>query len=80
MTASQRRTAAKVFCDWKGAADQGYAKAQFDLGSLYEHGQGVAQSYKEAAVRYRKAADLGNAYAQCDLGSLHEHGQSVAEA
>ena len=52
---------------YRKAADQGYADAQFNLGKMYEHGQGVPQSAKAAAVWYRKAADQGDAEAQLQL-------------
>jgi TPR repeat protein len=45
------------------AADQGYAKAQFNLASMYYYGQGVPQDYSEAIRWHRKAADQGYAKA-----------------
>jgi TPR repeat protein len=44
---------------YRKAADQEYAGAQNELGSLYENGQGVPQDYTEAANWYRKAAGHG---------------------
>jgi len=38
------------------AAEQGKADAQYSLGLMYEFGNGVPQSSKEAAKWYRKAA------------------------
>ncbi len=38
------------------AAEQGHAKAQYNLGVCYYKGQGVQQSYTEAVKWYRKAA------------------------
>jgi TPR repeat protein len=55
---------------YRKAADQGNARAQFNLGVLYANGQGVAQDYAEAARWYRKAADQGHADAQNNLGLL----------
>jgi hypothetical protein len=60
------------------AADQGMAMAQFNLGLMYDSGQGVARDYAQAAIWYRKAADQGLAPAQNNLGSLYENGQGVA--
>ena len=60
----------KVIGAWKGAAKQGHAEAQFNLGAMYDQGQGVPQSYKEAAVWLRKAADQGHAEAQYNLGIM----------
>ena len=44
---------------------------------MYNQGQGVPQSYKEAAVLDRKAADQGGADAQCDLGKIYFQGRGV---
>ena len=42
------------------AAAQGFAEAQFNLGNLYENGNGVAQDLKAAAAWYAKAAASGH--------------------
>jgi len=42
-------------------AEQGYAKVQYNLGVLYEKGQGVPQDYKEAMKWFRLAAEQDNA-------------------
>ena len=42
---------------YRKAAEQGDAAAQFNLGSMYDDGRGVAQSSSEAFKWYRKAAD-----------------------
>ena len=51
----------------------------FDLGSLYEDGNGVEQSYEKAAELYLQAADgeYGNTSAQYQLGILYENGWGV---
>ena len=41
------------------AADQGHAKAQYNLGVMYDNGDGVPQDYAEAVSWYRLAADQG---------------------
>lgn len=61
----------------KTKAEQGLADAQQQLGSLYSHGDGVKQDYKEAAKWYRLAADKSNTVAQTALGELYEVGQGV---
>jgi uncharacterized protein len=61
----------------RAKAERGDAEAQKQLGSLYAKGQGVSQSYAEAAKWYRKAADQGHARAQAALGELYEAGQGV---
>ncbi|NNK96376.1 MAG: sel1 repeat family protein [Desulfobacterales bacterium] len=40
-------------------AQQGYSDAQYNLGLIYENGEGVPQSDKKAAQWYRKAAEQG---------------------
>jgi TPR repeat protein len=61
------------------AADQGHAQAQYNLGVMYENGQGVEQDFKEAVKWYQKAADQGLAYAQYNLGVMYEKGQGVEQ-
>jgi len=61
----------------RAKADSGDAEAQKSLGSIYAKGQGVKQSYAEAAKWYRQAADQGHAGAQAALGELYEAGQGV---
>ena len=46
---------------YRQAAEQGYAKAQCNLGVCYYNGYGVPQSYSEAVKWYRKAAEQGQA-------------------
>jgi TPR repeat protein len=58
-------------------AEAGDAKAQFDIGSMYENGSGVKQDYAEAAKWYRRAAERGDARAQYNLGIFHQNGWGV---
>ena len=55
-----RRSAEKMVHMLEEAADQGLAEAQFNLGCMYKHGQGVAQDYSAAMKWYRMAADQGD--------------------
>jgi hypothetical protein len=80
LTKAQQRTMNEVRRLFKVAADQGHAVAQFNLGLMYEHGRGVPQSDKEAAVWYRKAADHGDAGAQFNLGLMYYHGRGVPQS
>ena len=54
-----------------GAAEQGNAEAESNLGDMYLTGSGVAQDYAEAAQWYRRAAEQGYAPAQFDLGRMY---------
>ncbi|MFZ5482901.1 MAG: tetratricopeptide repeat protein [Pseudomonadota bacterium] len=64
---------------WKPLAESGDAAAQYNLGVMYDNGQGVALDYKEAATWYRKAAEQGDADAQINLGLMYHNGQGVAQ-
>ncbi len=52
-------------------------RALLSLGSKYYHGQGVTQSYEEAARLFRLAAEQGNAEAQELLGRMYYWGSGV---
>ena len=54
------------------AAEQGNAKAQYNLGVCYENGQGVLQNYTEAVKWIKKAAKQGDAKAIEVLKQLGE--------
>jgi hypothetical protein len=60
-------------------AERGDAKAQYSLGHMYYHGQGVGQDYAEAARWYRKGADQGDAKCQYGLGYMYYRGQGVSQ-
>ena len=64
---------------WQPLAQQGDAKAQFNLGVLYQSGQGVAQDYQQAAAWWQKAAAQGHATACFHLGRLYLTGKGVAK-
>lgn len=63
----------------KPYAERGNAQAQFDLGMMYRHGQGVAQDDKEAGAWWNKAAEQGHVEAQEHLGLRYANGQGVAQ-
>ena len=64
---------------YRKAAEQGYARAQNNLGECYYNGEGVAEDYTEAVKWFRKAAEQGNAIAQYHLGERYYYGQGVTE-
>ena len=55
----------------KELADQGNAKAQYNIGVLYQNGDGVPQSNTEATHWYRLAANQGNVKASFNLGVMY---------
>lgn len=63
----------------KKAAEQGDAKAQFNLGGCYAFGNGVEKNLCEAVKWYRKAAEQGHAKAQFNLGVCYYYGQGVIQ-
>jgi TPR repeat protein len=58
-------------------AESGDAKAQVQFARLYAKGEGVTNSYAEAAKWFRRAADQGNSDGRLGLGELYEAGQGV---
>jgi TPR repeat protein len=65
---------------YRKAADQGYAEAQFRLGSLYEDGLGIERDHEQAKAWYRKAALQGNEEATAALKRLEEESTQTAQA
>ncbi|CNP68956.1 TPA: sel1 repeat family protein [Neisseria gonorrhoeae] len=61
------------------AAEQGNAAVQFNLGVMYENGQGVRQDYVQAVQWYRKASEQGDAQAQYNLGLMYYDGRGVRQ-
>ena len=60
-------------------AEQGEASAQYNLGLMFDNGQGVPQDYATAVIWYRKAAEQGHAAAQNNLGAMYAQGQGVPQ-
>ena len=71
--------AAPDFDETMALAKRGNAYAQFNLGLMYEFGEGVPENYAEAVKWYRKAADQGHAKAQFNLGFMYHFGVGVPE-
>lgn len=59
-------------------AEQGDAKAQYALGTMYRDGRGVAQDYAQAAQWWRKSAERGLIDAQYALGNMYAGGSGIA--
>lgn len=69
----------EAFSLYQQLADQGHAKAQFNLGVMYDQGQYVAQDYAQAVFWYQKAAEQGNANAQYNLAFKYKIGQGITQ-
>ena len=62
---------------WLPLAEQGNVTAQYNLGVMYEAGEGVPQDYKEEVKWYRLAAEQGDASAQSNLAGNYYQGLGV---
>lgn len=58
-------------------AEKGDPEAQYIIACMYYTGEGMPQSYAEAAKWCKKAADQGLAKAQYNLGVMYHKGQGV---
>jgi TPR repeat protein len=65
--------------EFRPLAEQGHARAQYNLGIMYEIGKGVPQDDQEAVKWYRRAADQGLAVAQYGLGMVYHFGRGVPQ-
>ena len=77
--AYMRRSYTEALQLWLPLAEQGNAAAQYNLGAMYENGQGVPRDNAEAEKWYRLAAGQGLADAQFTLGVRYENGQGVPQ-
>ena len=59
-TAYQRGDYATALREWKPLTEQGYAPAQYNLGVMYEKGQGVIQDNTYAHMWWNFAASKGD--------------------
>ena len=67
------------FTETKKMAEAGDASAQYNLGLMYRHGDGVLKDSFEAVKWYRKSAEQGYALAQLNLGVMYNKGDGVLE-
>ena len=69
----------KLFEETKAKAEKGEADAQYNLGVMYDKGEGVLEDDKEAVKWWRKAAEQGEDLAQISLGIMCFNGEGVLE-
>lgn len=62
------------FASFEKLAKQGDARAQFWIGTMWYHGRGKPQNFKEAYRWYLRSAYLGNADGQSNLGLIYRNG------
>ena len=64
--------------DWyQKSANQGFAKAQFNLAIMFEHGEGTPPDKTEAFKWYYRAAEKGYPAAQLNVGLIYRRGIGV---
>ena len=63
--------------EFRPLAEQGHARAQFNLGVMYDNGYGVAEDNSQAVYWYRKAAEQGIARAQFKRGAMYAIGEAA---
>ncbi len=63
--------------DLRKKAEQGHAKAQYNLARMYRNDRGVTRDDVEAVKWYRLAAEQGYALAQNNLALVYETGRGV---
>jgi len=74
-----RDDCAPVLRMWLQLAEGGNPQSQYQLGTLYWNGTGVAKDDAEAVKWYRLSADQSFAPAQYDLGIAYRDGRGVAK-
>jgi hypothetical protein len=62
---------------YRRAAEQGHARAQNSLGSLYQFGEGVPQDWAEAGKWYRLSAAQKYPLGLMNVGQLYDEGLGV---
>ena len=77
LDAYDRGDYATALREFKPLAEQGDAYAQYNLGVMYDNGQGVTQDYKTAVKWFRRAAEQGNSFGQNALGNMYDAGRGV---
>ncbi len=65
---------------YQKAADQKLREAEYNVGYMFAHGEGLPKSDVNAALWFQKAADQGLAVAQHMMGFLYEEGRGVPQS
>lgn len=64
---------------WQPLASQGDVNAAFNLGTIHQHGDGVAKDPGQALKWYRIAAERGDRESQSRLGAMYLNGEGTAK-
>jgi len=65
--------------EWRPLAEQGDDVAQFNMGAVYDQGQGVKRDPIEALRWYKLSAAQGNTHAQTNMGLMYAEGQGIPQ-
>lgn len=77
--AYQKRDYSVAISKYKLAAEQGNFMAQYNVGNMYNNGEGVVQDYAEAVKWYKLAAAQGTDRAQFSIGNMYLAGKGVVQ-
>ena len=79
LAAAQAGEWQKAWDIWKPLADAGDARAQSNIGVMYDNGEAVAEDDAEAVRWFRLSAEGGFAPGQANLGKMYFNGNGVAQ-
>ena len=79
LTAASQGDYATAIKEWTPLAEQGNSYAQYNLGIMYDKGDGVVQNDKTAVKWYTLAAEQGYTLAQYNLGVKYQEGVGVVQ-
>jgi len=65
--------------EWLQVAEQGDARAQYNVAWMHANGKGTSQDFQEAANWYEKSAAQGYVDAQYNLANLYLRGYGVTQ-
>lgn len=77
MVAYGLRDYATALREFRFHAERGDGFAQYSIGLMYFHGQGVPQDYAQALNWYKKSGEQGNAQALFSVGRMYNSGMGV---
>ena len=65
--------------EWRPLAEQGDSYAQYNLGLMYDYGEGVIEDDTQAVYWFRKAAEQGHTKGQYSIGYMYASGRGIAK-
>lgn len=68
-----------AYHEWLLVAEEGSAPAQFNIGRMFERGEGREPDIHVAVVWYTRSAESGFARAQFRLGELYEADEAIEQ-